>query len=45
MLPKEEFDKLNSWFSSVKNKYDTMKPIILDNVTKLGKLVGLYRKF
>ena len=28
MLPKEEFDKLNSWFSSVKNKYDTMKPII-----------------
>ena len=24
---------------------DTMKPIILDNVTILGKLVGLYRKF
>ena len=24
---------------------DTMKPIILDNVTILGKAVGLYRKF
>ena len=24
---------------------DTMMPIILDNVTILGKVVGLYRKF
>ena len=24
---------------------DTMEPIILDNVTILGKLVGLYRRF
>lgn len=24
---------------------DTMKPIILDNVTILGKVIGLYRKF
>ena len=24
---------------------DTMQPIILDNVTILGKAVGLYRKF
>ena len=24
---------------------DTMDPIILDNVTVLGKAVGLYRKF
>ncbi len=38
------FIKKNDHFR-LQPENDTMKPIILDKVTILGKVVGLYRKF
>ena len=38
------YDKEKNHFR-LQPENDTMEPIILDNVTILGKLVGLYRRF